>query len=413
MKANRTIACWLMLLALATFNLQPATASAQTWGFNWTSLNVPSSLTGVSCLAASADGSKLILGVYGNGLDISTDSGATWTESSAAYAGWQAVVASSDFTKLLAVSVSGYADMDGGIYTSVDSGTNWTQQPFAPAITGAIAGSADGSKLLAVVTSASSGNAIYTSADSGTNWNLSIGFLTADWMAVACSTNGSNLVAVSMETQTSATGGPIFVSTNAGASWTTTSAPQEVWESVASSADGNKLVAIENSYGGIYTSTNAGATWSLRNLTSLYPHWNSVASSADGCRLVVAGAGKVIFSADSGATWHDTGANLTSPWVLAQPDGLKFLGIQSGTGIQAMTWQIIPVPTLNISRAGKNVVLSWPTNATGYTAQENANIPVNSWIGIDPSQTIVAGTNNSVTLPVSTDDNVFFRLSHP
>ena len=36
-----------------------------------------------------------------------------------------------------------------------------------------------------------------------------------------------------------------------------------LWTSVASSADGTKLVAVENN-GQIYTSTNSGASWTLR-----------------------------------------------------------------------------------------------------------------------------------------------------
>jgi hypothetical protein len=58
--------------------------------------------------------------------------------------------------------------------------------------------------------------------------------------------------------------------------WTLTSASNNYWQGVVSSADGVKLVAVANG-GGIYTSTN---TSSPNNA------WGGVASSADGVKLV-------------------------------------------------------------------------------------------------------------------------------
>src|SRR6266542_3032745 len=68
--------------------------------------------------------------------------------------------------------------------------------------------------------------------------------------------------------------------------WTASStAPNKEWWSVASSADGNKLVAVV--YGeGIYTSTNAGLMWTSNNAPTR--DWFSVASSTDGQKLVAA-----------------------------------------------------------------------------------------------------------------------------
>ena len=81
------------------------------------------------------------------------------------------------------------------------------------------------------------------------------------------------------------------------------------WKSVASSADGLKLVAAE--YGGkIYSSADAGVTWTARE--SARP-WYAVASSSDGAKLtaVVYGGG-IYTSTDSGATWvlKSTGSKL-------------------------------------------------------------------------------------------------------
>jgi hypothetical protein len=63
---------------------------------------------------------------------------------------------------------------------------------------------------------------------------------------------------------------------------------------VASSADGTKLVAVANLFpdgGYIYTSADSGATWTQ---TGTQQDWSSVASSADGTKLVaVANAGYI------------------------------------------------------------------------------------------------------------------------
>src|SRR5258706_11478533 len=61
--------------------------------------------------------------------------------------------------------------------------------------------------------------------------------------------------------------------------WTPTSLPSMEWQSVASSADGARLVA-STWEGPIYVSTNSGATWT--QTSAPLAHWNSVACSADG-----------------------------------------------------------------------------------------------------------------------------------
>ena len=76
-----------------------------------------------------------------------------------------------------------------------------------------------------------------------------------------------------------------------------TAASSRYWSSVASSADGTKLVATvgytiytASQPGAIYTSTDSGVTWTPH--TSAAPflnlNWSSVASSADGTKLVAA-----------------------------------------------------------------------------------------------------------------------------
>ncbi|MEK7674456.1 MAG: CHRD domain-containing protein, partial [Verrucomicrobiota bacterium] len=67
-----------------------------------------------------------------------------------------------------------------------------------------------------------------------------------------------------------------------GAVWTARESDRG-WTSVASSADGTKLVAGVYNGGQIYTSTDSGVTWTARASSG---NWYSVASSADGTKLV-------------------------------------------------------------------------------------------------------------------------------
>ena len=75
--------------------------------------------------------------------------------------------------------------------------------------------------------------------------------------------------------------GLIYTSTDSGVTWTPRESNRH-WYSVASSADGSMLVAVEFN-GQIYTSTDSGVTWTPRESNRA---WTAVASSADGSKLV-------------------------------------------------------------------------------------------------------------------------------
>jgi hypothetical protein len=86
-------------------------------------------------------------------------------------------------------------------------------------------------------------------------------FLT--WSALAMSADGRTLVAAGYGLG-GYCGSPvsalIYISTNAGGSWTQTTAPSNYWSSVACSTDGTKLVAA-SFYDLIYNSPEAEVTW--------------------------------------------------------------------------------------------------------------------------------------------------------
>ena len=148
----------------------------------------------------------------------------------------------------------------------------------------------------------------------------------ANWFSIASSADGTKMVAAA------ATSG-IFVSTDSGATWTATGANAgSQWRSVASSADGAKLAAVVSG-GGIYT--NSGTKWAITSAPSS-SNWVSVASSADGSKLVAAINGGAIYtSANSGSTWTKQTSGLpgNSTWisVASSANGSNLVAAVGGT----------------------------------------------------------------------------------
>lgn len=147
---------------------------------------------------------------------------------------------------------------------------------------------------------------------------------TNNWTSVASSADGSKLVAVAGDPD-----GQIYTSTDSGATWGLAGAPSNNWWSVASSADGIKLAAAVYQ-GPVYTSSDSGTTWdsSLASGTGLLSNSTCVASSADGIRLV-AGGFPLYTSTDSGATWLASSVSSGRPWspVASSADGDTLIGL--------------------------------------------------------------------------------------
>lgn len=70
-----------------------------------------------------------------------------------------------------------------------------------------------------------------------------------------------------------------------------------------------------------------------------------------------------------------------------------------------------PAPVLTIVPSGNNVLVKWPTNATGYTLQFSTNLASSVWSTTLPAP-VVINTNKVVTNSISGTTR-FFRLSNP
>jgi hypothetical protein len=149
------------------------------------------------------------------------------------------------------------------------------------------------------------------------------------WYTIASSADGTKLLAAIY-------GGGIYFSPDSGVTWTETYSLSTSWHSVAGSSDGTKMVAV--AYGGdIYT--NSGSGWSA--ISGSGANWTSVASSSDGSRLAATIYGGAIYtSTNFGATWtQQAGAPTGGNWwsIASSADGSKLIAADYGVGIYIST----------------------------------------------------------------------------
>jgi photosystem II stability/assembly factor-like uncharacterized protein len=160
------------------------------------------------------------------------------------------------------------------------------------------------------------------------------------WFSIASSADGTKLIACVY-------GGQIYTSWDSALTWTARETNRN-WMSVASSADGTKLVASVALGGQIYTSSDSGVTWMARESNR---NWRAVASSADGAKLVACVyGGRVYTSSDSGNTWTTSTAPVAS-WnsVASSADGTRLVACGLIGGIatswdSGATWTTCTVP---------------------------------------------------------------------
>ncbi len=190
------------------------------------------------------------------------------------------------------ISVTGNAPVE--ISASASAGWNWSTWTV-------LQGSAvfDRRDYAATTVTLTSDAVIQANFDRYVDWKIKSLPGPHDWAGVACSANGNTLVAAVYD-------GPIYTSTDNGASWKVSSYIAGPYSHVASSSDGTHLAACENG-GKIHTSADGGAHWtSPASPGSMY--WSAIASSSDGSILAACESGSLWMSTDSGSTWSQTSA---------------------------------------------------------------------------------------------------------
>jgi hypothetical protein len=177
----------------------------------------------------------------------------------------------------------------------------------------------------------------------GTNWTPSSA-PGVYWQAIASSADGTRLAALDNSA------GYIWVSTDGGLTWTNASAPSQNWQAIASSADGTRLAASGNDDGNIWTSTNGGLTWQISGAPSEY--WLSIVSSADGTRLAALDDNDdyIWTSTNGGLSWSVSTAP-SEYWsaIAASADGTRLAAAAYYAGIytssdSGATWTLTSAP---------------------------------------------------------------------
>lgn len=368
-----------------------STVSAQIWS-QTSAIN-----TNWGWLASSADGTKLVA-LNGSGFFTTTNSGASWqiatNQPVLSVAEWSSLAISADGR--ICVAAAFYSLFppggNGGIFVSTNSGLSWARTTNLLSMT-PVACSADGSKMVAA------GNSIYTSTNSGVTWGKTSA-PSASWSGLASSTDGNTLVAA-------INGGSIYRSTNSGVTWSVTAAPSKNWFNIVSSTDGNRLAAVDYNRA-IYTSTNAGTTWISNNLP--VAPWHNITASADGTKLAaVATNGYLFTSTNFGATWYSNSVP-TNYWltVASSADGGKLAAAAYRGGIY--TSYVSQPSSLKFAVSNQSLALSWTVPSTNYVVQQATDLAGVNWMNLTNIPVLnVTNLQYELALPM-TNDSGFYRL---
>jgi len=340
-------------------------------GASWVTITEPqigSAYGSWTCIACSANGNTLVA-MSGNGVWASTNSGVTWISNNIpAVNFWTSVALSADGTKAVAVdgrSVLGYGSAGGGIYTSTNSGLTWSQTtaPIEPWTS--VASSADGTILAAAVLGPPLAP-VYVSTNSGATWTPTGTPTNMEANAIAASADGRKLIVVGTDPSENSM---FYTSTNSGNTWISNTVPLYAkvlwkWDGIASSADGTRLAAVSQGAGVILTSTNSGATWSS-NSVPVQLNWFNIVSSADGTKL----AALSVTNSFNGGIWTlqttpspainltTTNSNLVVSWLIPSTNFV----LQQNSNLAMGNWSnVANAPALNLTNLQNQVTLPAP-----------------------------------------------------
>lgn len=212
-------------------------------------------------------------------MQLTSDSGATWTNSLNPVDNWGATAMSSNGAIRIAL---GYP---GNIFLSSNYGSTWDQRAIAlgEKYWRSACMSDGGTNCYAVVSATDS---IYASSDSGVTWAALTNAGTGAYMQVACNSTGSQVLAC-MET-----GGSkgLRKSTDFGASWNTLIS--DIGISRVSMSSSGAVILASGTNGMLYLSTDYGSSFTPQEKVYLSSsNWTGVEVSKDGTKLIASAFG--------------------------------------------------------------------------------------------------------------------------
>jgi hypothetical protein len=169
-------------------------------GTTWTPINGLNSIQFSPCsVASTVDGTKLVS--VGFRVYYSTNSGTNWMQPSmpltvnSTFDPSQVIALSADGTKwAVARPYNGTGTSPAPIYTTTNSGDSWSLTSAPSNKWNSVAMSSDGNKIVAVAGGSNFQGLIYTSTNFGVNWTAA-NVPSTNWISVASSADGNKLVA--------------------------------------------------------------------------------------------------------------------------------------------------------------------------------------------------------------------------
>ncbi|NPC54543.1 WD40/YVTN/BNR-like repeat-containing protein [Caenimonas soli] len=294
-------------------------------GVNWTAGDSPTGLTWISS-DMSASGDRIAAVQYGGGLYMSTNGGANWTQVTSTDPGvnlaaqaFESVNVSQDGQRIVV------AVQNGPLYVSSNAGVNWVAGTMAAAPLNGWWRSVDSSADGMIVMAADHNGLLYRSTDGGLTWaarNVNVGGVpvSESWYRMKMSADGS-VIAVAGNAFGGAPGTGIYVSHDAGLTWTKPHSLVADYTAIAMSADG-QIIGVTASGGGstgrVLRSTDGGASFTEVTMPGTDTNWRAMAMSSDGNRLAVAAG---LFAGAVTGQLYTSGGNRTDMGTLGSITG--------------------------------------------------------------------------------------------
>jgi photosystem II stability/assembly factor-like uncharacterized protein len=262
---------------------------------------------------------------YGDGVYKSTDAGKTWKKLGLSKTQHiSRIVIHPKNPDIVYVAAQGALygpNEERGIYKSVDGGESWEQVLFVNTLTGCSELSMDPNTpevLYAamwhhqrkphIVISGGAGSGLYKSVDGGENWfEINEGLPEEKGkMAIAVSPANSAKVYALIESDSNQDKGGLFVSEDAGNSWTMVSGDnrlvQRAWYYIEVFPDPNDENTVYVLSASTYRSIDGGKTWEL--ITGTHGDYHDLWINPDNSKnMVIANDGGAAITYNSGKTW--------------------------------------------------------------------------------------------------------------
>jgi hypothetical protein len=289
---------------LAGLNGQPMLRSDDA-GETWQQVLPGPNSSSIQGLVTTRSG-NLVAAAYPGGLFVSGDAGASWTPAGPSFPIW--LLASNGADSLCAI------DIDGSIYLSGNGGFIWsTRLPSPPA----------GSPQCAAI---GPGGELWCGTQTGV-----YRYAAGAWHATGLTWNAAALAVVDTGIVFVAGAGPLWRSTDLGATWTPMNGPAGSIASIAAGPRGDVFAAVPN---GVWHTADNGGTWNLLTDLTAVSRLVTVPGRAGGEALAVRG-GHVYRYDYTDQHWHalddDSGFGLIVT-LAGKADGSIFAAT-SGDGV--------------------------------------------------------------------------------